>query len=195
MGERDVAKLLTELDTGQPSAVERLLPLVYEELRGLARGLVNRSGGGAGMTLQPTALVNEACIRMLGGRKLSWNDRAHFVAIAAMAMRQILASHARTRRAAKRTPTPHPAERVTLSDAAEPGSEVDLLVLDEALERLASLNARHARLIELRFFGGLSMEEAAEVMGVSVSSAQRDWRAARAWLNAQLGDSATEPAP
>lgn len=185
MGNADVTGLLAELGAGHPSAAERLLPLVYDELRGLARGMMR--GGAAAGTLQPTALVNEACIRLLGVHDPGWNGRAHFFAVAATAMRQILASHARAKRASKRSA---PGHRVTLSGTPGVERDVDLLALDDALSQLAALNPRHARLVELRFFGGLTMEEAAQLMGVSVSSAHRDWRAARAWLGARLGEAA-----
>lgn len=189
MEQGDVTRLMDDLIAGRPSATEKLLPVVYNELREIAHRLMGADA--RRNTLQPTALVNEACIRLLGARALSLNDRAHFFALASVAMRQILASSARAKRAAKRSDGNR--DRVTLSDvettavAAEPAtSEVDLLALDDALDRLAQLNPVHSRLIELRFFGGLSVEEAAEVMGFSVRSLHREWRIAKAWLNAEL---------
>ncbi len=177
--------LLAGASAGDRQAVERLLPLVYDELRAVARNLIRDDR--PGHTLQPTALVNEAAIRLLGARSLSFNDRAHFFAIAARAMRQVLASHARARNADKRRA---PGHRLTLMDVADAGPPIDHLALDEALTQLAQLDERHARLIELRFYAGLSIEDAAHVLGVSVRSLNRDWRIARAWLTARLGEAA-----
>ncbi len=181
MSDERITQLLADLSDNHGSAAEQLLPVVYEELRVIARNLMRRES--SANTFQPTALVNEACVRLLGATQISWQDRAHFFAIAAQAMRQILASHARAKGTAKRSP---PGRRVTLSEAPGKESDVDLLALDEALTRLAELNPRHSRLIELRFFGGMSMEEAAHVLGVSVITANRDWRVAKAWLSAQI---------
>ncbi len=146
---------------------------------------------GSGHTLQPTALVNEACVRLLGPSDTSWQSRAHFFAIAAKAMRQVLANHARGKRAIKRRP---PGERVTLSEVASDDSPIDadLLSLDEALTRLAALDERQSQLIELRFFGGMTIEEAAHVMEISTATAEREWRMARAWLGAELDDRGSE---
>ena len=139
-------------------------------------------------TLQPTALVNEACVKLLGGTELSWQNRTHFFAVAAMAMRQVLANHARGRRAAKRAAG---GDRVTLSDVAGArGSEigVDALALDDALAKLAAVDPRQARLVELRYFAGMTMEESAFVLDVSVRTVERDWVVARAFLKSELAE-------
>lgn len=181
MDKPELNSLVDSLGTPGGKSAAALLPLVYDELRQIARGIMGRDN--ENLTLQPTALVNEACARLLGPRQLSWNDRAHFMAIAAQAMRQVLASHIRVRAADKRSA---PGRRVTLSDIPGESIDVDPMALHETLEELATLNSRHARLVELRFFGGLNLEEAAFVMEISQSAASRDWRAARAWLSTRL---------
>jgi RNA polymerase sigma-70 factor (ECF subfamily) len=179
--------LLHQVRTGQSLATEELLPLVYEELRHLARGMMQ--GQPSGHTLQPTALVHEAYAKLLGSAELSVESRAHFFALAALAMRQVLANHARAKRAEKRSAE---GSRVTLAEVAAAGvgggeqREVDVLGLDDALTKLASLDARQAKLVELRFFGGLTMDETAGLMGVSVPTLEREWRAAKAFLRAEL---------
>ncbi len=172
---------------GRASAGDQLLPLVYDELRALAGSFFR---GQRDHTLQPTALVHEAYARMVkpGGEvsgEAHWTGRAHFFAVAAKAMRQVLANHARDRRTAKRGGGWH---RVTLSDQLTPGTknDLDLLALDEALEGLAALDERQSRIVELRFFADMTVEEIAHVMEVSVSTVEREWRMARAWLSAQL---------
>jgi len=167
---------------GDREAVERLLPEVYQELRALAGGLMR---GAADQTLQPTALVHEVYLKLVDAECVEWRERAHFRALAATAMRQILADHARRRRA---RPIANRETRVAL--AADP-SRADapaprLVELDAALERLAHLDPRQHRVVELRYFGGLSVDEAAEVLGVSVSTVEREWRAARAWIAGTL---------
>jgi RNA polymerase sigma factor (TIGR02999 family) len=142
------------------------------------------------VTLQPTALVHEAFVRLVRVDAPQWQDRAHFMAVAATAMRQILTDQARRRTASKRGGAAR--ERVTLSNLAAFESPVDLLALDDLLGRLAALDERQARLVELRFFGGLTEDEAAESLGVSLRTVQKDWRKAKAWLLAELGRS--EPA-
>ncbi len=181
MDKPDFNSLVDTLGKPGGNAAALLLPLVYDELRLMARGIMG--GEQQGQTLQPTALVNEACARLLSTRTLSWNDRAHFMAIAAQAMRQILVTHVRSRQSVKRSA---PGQRVTLSDIAGDPMEVDPIDLHDALEELAALNPRHARLVELRFFGALNLEEVAFVMEISLSAANRDWRAARAWLSSRL---------
>jgi RNA polymerase sigma factor (TIGR02999 family) len=162
-----------------------LVPLVEAELRRLARAYMARERHGH--TLQPTALVNEAFLRLGGARRLRWDDRAHFLGIAARLMRQVLVDHARTRGYQKRGAG---AQRVTLDEtllaAPEPG--LDILALDRALDRYAAVDARKSRVVELRFFGGLSVEETASVLKVSPETVMRDWRLARAWLLAELGE-------
>jgi RNA polymerase sigma-70 factor, ECF subfamily len=177
--------LLHQVRTGQCLATEELLPLVYEELRQLARGMMQGQSGGH--TLQPTALVHEAYAKLLGSAVLSVESRAHFFALAALAMRQVLANHARAKRAEKRSVE---GGRITLAEVAAAGGEqreVDVLGLDDALTKLASLDTRQAKLVELRFFGGLTMEETAGLMNVSVPTLEREWRAAKAFLRAELG--------
>jgi RNA polymerase sigma factor (TIGR02999 family) len=168
---------------GDPSAVARLLPLVYEDLRAIARRYLDHER--SGHTLQPTALVHEAFLRLFGAEGVQPSDRTHFLSVAAVAMRRILVEHARARAADKRGGNER---RVTLdSRAAIAGeSEVDVLALDEALQRLAALDERQARVVELRFFGGLSMDEVAALLGVSKRSAEADWTLARTWLHHEL---------
>ncbi len=187
----EATRLLGELRGGDATAAARLMPLVYEQLRALAasqfrgRGRGRGPGLSAGQTLQPTALVHEAFLRMVGSGS-DWRDRAHFCATCAMAMRQILADHARRRRAAKRGGG---WKRLTLSgviDDRDADAEIDVEALDEALERLAERNERQAQLVVYRFFGGLTVEEAAGALGVSLTTAEKDWRVARAWLRAEL---------
>lgn len=182
-GER-LTLLLQQVQSGQSLATEELLPLVYEELRNLARGMMQGQSGGH--TLQPTALVHEAYAKLLGSASLSVESRAHFFAIAALAMRQVLSNHARAKRAEKRSAA---GNRVTLAEVASSGPvqrDVDVLGLDDALTKLASLDPRQAKLVELRFFGGLTMDETASLMGVSVPTLEREWRAAKAFLRAEL---------
>jgi len=182
MDSEKFTQLLGEIQSGRTAASDELLPLVYDELRSLARGIMGRQA--AAHTLQPTALANEACIRLLGSSTLSWESRAHFFAVAAVAMRQILANHARAKHADKRSA---PGHRVTLAGIAHQQDDVDLLALDDALVRLAALDPRQARFIELRFFGGLTVAESAHVLAISVPTAEREWRAARAFLQSELG--------
>lgn len=185
-----VTRLLEAACDGRASAADQLLPLVYDELRALAGSFFR--GQRHDHTLQPTALVHEAYAKMVKpGAGLSsqeqWTSRAHFFAVAAKAMRQVLANHARDRRAAKRGGQ---WKRVTLSGQATPTTraDIDLLTLDDALERLAALDPRQARIVELRFFAEMTVEEIAHVMDVSVSTVEREWRMARAWLSARLSD-------
>jgi RNA polymerase sigma-70 factor, ECF subfamily len=167
----------------QRQSLDSLLPLVYKELRQLAAGYLRREK--PGQTLQPTALVNEAYLRLLKDRPGRWQNRAHFCAIAAHSMRQILIERARARAAAKRG---GPRHRVTLDDALVAGEDrsIDLLALDEALERLAAIDPEQARLVELRFFGGLTVEETADAMNISPATVKRHWTIAKAWLSREL---------
>lgn len=164
--------------------IEELTPLVHEELHRLARGYLARER--PGHTLQPTALINEAYIRLAGERKVQWKNRAHFVGVAAQVMRFILVDHARAKRYAKRD---HGGERITFDEELQIGDEpsADLLALDEALSRLSALDPRRSRIAELRYFGGLSVEETADALSVSVATVVRDWRLTRAWLRRELG--------
>jgi RNA polymerase sigma factor (TIGR02999 family) len=182
-----VTKLLERARGGQPAAVEELVPLVYAELRRIAAGYVRRER--PGQSVQATALVHEAYIRLLKDEKGSFENRAHFLGIAARSMRQILIEHARARDAEKRGGG---RRRITLDEAVASGQplDVDLLAVDEALERLACQNPQHARIVELRFFGGLTNEETAEALGISPATVKRAWAVARAWLFRELTRSA-----
>jgi RNA polymerase sigma factor (TIGR02999 family) len=171
-----VTALLRAWNAGDEEAGRRLIPLVYGELRRRAGGYLRRER--PGHTLQPTALVHEAYLRLVGLQG-QWRSRSQFFGVASNLMRRILVDHARRRRAAKRD-----AIRVTLNEAAEPAveREVDLVRLDEALSELSALDARQARVVELRYFGGLTLDEAAQLLGVSIATVKRDWTLARAWL-------------
>lgn len=179
----EVSRLLALWSSGRPEALEELFPLVYDELRSLARSFLRRER--SGHTLQPTALVHEAYFRLTGHGEASVRDRAHFFAVAAQAMRRILVDHARRQRAAKRIA---PQDRVPLDDALplSVGPDVDLLDLHEALTDLAEINSRQEKVVEVRYFGGLTNDEAAEVLGISVATVERDWHAARLWLRRRL---------
>jgi RNA polymerase sigma-70 factor, ECF subfamily len=178
-----ITQLLERARVGDEPAVGALVPLVYGELRRIAASCLRRER--PGHTLQATALVHEAYLRLLKDQDLSFQNRAHFLGIAARAMREILVEHARGRGAAKRGGE---RQRITLDEtiAATARQEVDVLAVHEALDRLAALDAQHARLVELRFFGGLTNEEAAEALGVSVATVKRTWAVARTWLFREL---------
>ena len=179
----EATRTLCALSAGDNSAAERLMPLVYSELRALAGKYFRIQN--PSHTLQPTALVHEAFVRLIDQSGTHWNDRAHFFAVAATAMRQILTDHARRRRAAKRGGG---WEQVNLDDAVRPseGNQIDMIALDECLAQLAEFDARKHRVVELRFFGGLTVEEVSRVMDLSKTTVESEWRAARAWLNRQL---------
>jgi RNA polymerase sigma factor (TIGR02999 family) len=179
-GSAAVTSLLARAREGDRQATDELLPLVYEELRQLADRFLAAEKRGA--TLQPTALVHEAYLRLVGSDKDSWENRAHFFGAAARAIRRILIDRARARRAARRGGD-RPLRLDTDALLAEPGPSLDLLALDEALAKLASIDAQKARVVELRFFGGLSVDETAATLGVSASTVDRDWVFARAWLH------------
>ena len=179
----DLTGLLIEWGQGDKTALDRLTPLVYDEIRRIAHRYVQRER--EGQTLQTTALVNEAYLRLAGSANISWQNRAHFYAVTAQVMRRILIDHARRRQYVK-----HGGEtqRVAFEDAV---SEValmsqprasELLALDEALDELARLDPRKGHVVELRYFGGLSLEETAKVLDISLMTVRRDWRAAKAWL-------------
>lgn len=180
----ETTRLLINLGNGDAKAAAKLLPLVYDELRSVAARYFRRQG--ANHTLQPTALVHEAFLKLVDQTRAKWKDRAHFFAVAAQAMRQILVNHARGRNAEKRGGG---RAKIAFADdmaaAATPG-EFDPLALDEALTKLNELDERKARVVELRFFSGLSNEEVAEVLGVSLTTVEGDWRMARAWLSRAL---------
>ncbi len=180
----EVTGLLSRVADGDSAAREALLPLVYDQLLAMAHALFR--GQPAHHTLQPTALVHEAWLKLLGrDAPLEVNSRAHFGAVAATAMRQVLVDHARKRSAARRAPPGD--HRVTLSRAAAEGpDEVEVLTLNAALARLSALSERQARVVELRFFGGLTVEETATALSISERTARNEWRRARAWLNREL---------
>ena len=181
--------LLHRMRAGDHDAAEALFPLIYDELHAIARRSFRNQP--AAHTLQPTALVHEAYLRLCTPGEAAVNDRAHFLAVAATAMRQILIDHARRRGADKRGGD---RRRVLIHDdlAAQDDDQVDLLALDEACRKLATMDERKSRVIELRFFAGLGLEETAEVLGVARSTVAEDWRVARAWLVNELrGDEAS----
>jgi RNA polymerase sigma factor (TIGR02999 family) len=182
----EVTRLLRDLSGGDESALSRLVPLVYEELRAIAVREMRKERGDH--TLQATALVHEVFLRFLGSTELAWESRAHFLHIAAQAMRRILVDHARARRAEKRGGD---AIRVTLDDQlrAPDGDAADAVDIDAALRRLAELDERKARVVELRVFAGLSVEEVARVLSVSEPTVKREWRFARAWMQKALTES------
>ena len=182
---KSVTQLLKDWSAGDRQALSGLLPLIYGELRRLAEQLMR--GERAGHTLQPTALVHEAYIA-LADSKVDWTCRAHFFGAAARLMRRILVDHARARKAAKRDG----GRRITMTDALAitPGPNLDVILLDDALRQLTSLDAQQGRIVELRFFGGLSIEETAEVLSISPATVKRDWVAAKAWLRRNMQYSA-----
>jgi RNA polymerase sigma factor (TIGR02999 family) len=179
---QDVTILLNAAGSGDQMAAGQLVELVYSELRALAGSY--SKGQNPGHTLTPTAIVHEAFVKLVDQSNHKWNDRAHFFAVAATAMRQILVDHARRARAAKRGGDDW--QRVSLGGVGSAADEVDLVALDDALTKLASLDARKHRVVELRFFGGLEMEDIARLLDVSLSTVEADWRGARAWLSREL---------
>jgi RNA polymerase sigma-70 factor (ECF subfamily) len=180
----NVTQLLLQWNDGDEGALERLMPVVYNELRRLASGYLRRER--AGHTLQPTALVNEAYLRLVDQRSARWQNRAQFFGVAAQLMRRILVDHARLRQAAKRGGSDQ--QQLSLSHAERIAShqEIDLLALHEALNDLAQIDPQQSRIVELKFFGGLTIEETAEVLGISHATVERDWTLARAWLRREL---------
>ncbi len=182
-GSQQITHLLLAWGQGDQAALDALMPLVYGELRKVAARHLR--GQRAGHTLQTTALVNEAYLRLIDASQVKWQDRAHFFAVAAHFMRRILVDFARSRNYQKRGGG---AQQVSLAEALaiEPERGADLLALDEALTRLQALNERQAQVVELRYFGGLSEEESAEALKVSVRTVRRDWNFARVWLHREL---------
>lgn len=186
-GKSDVTMLLEAVGSGSPQAADRLFPIVYGELRRLAQSILR--GERPGHTLQATALVHEAYVKLVGQDSLGIRGRAEFFAVAAQAMRRILVDHARVRNSQKRGGG---GAAMSLSDGVDSAIRdyqdraVDLEALDNALTRLAAMDGRKARLVELRFFGGLTLTDAADMLGLSVRSAEREWSAARAWLRAAM---------
>jgi RNA polymerase sigma factor (TIGR02999 family) len=181
-----LTELLLDWQQGDRTALNRLTPLVYDELRRIAHRYVQRERHGD--TLGTTALVNEAYLRLAGQKKIEWQNRAHFFAVTAQVMRHILIDHARRRHYAKHGGD---TQRVSLSEADGMSQDRarELVAMDEALGELAKLDARKSRVVELRYFGGLGLEETAEVLEVSVMTVRRDWRAAKAWLYRRMKDS------
>lgn len=179
----DVTQLLTAITDGDADALDRLFPLVYEQLRGQARRELRRER--QDHTLNATGLVHEAYVALVQLDRISWRGRAHFFGAAAQAMRRILIDYARRRSAEKRGAG---AEHVPIDDVVVAARErpADLIALDEALERLELLNARQARVVECRFFAGMEVDETAEALGISPATVKRDWTVARAWLNREL---------
>ena len=178
-----ITSLIERVTAGEEQALSELLPIVYQELRKLSRRYLRRESNR--QTLQTTALVHEAYLRLLGDQNLQWKDRAHFLGIAARSMRQILVERARARHAQKRGGVQ---EAVTLEDRmlGQDQNSIDLLVLDEALKALAALDPRQAEVVELRFFAGLTVEETAEVMGISPATVKRWWTLSKAWLRREM---------
>jgi len=185
-----VTQLLVRFQAGDSGALDRLLPLVYDELQRLARRHIRKER--RNHTLQSTALVHEAYLRLVGQDASAWQTRTQFFAVAANLMRQILVDHARRQKTAKRGGG---AYRVTLDEGLErlPQADLDLVALDEALNTLAKIDPAKARLVELRFFGGLTIEESAEVLGLSLATVKRHWSLARAWLYREIAQTTGQP--
>ncbi len=185
----NVTQLLQDWSKGNQQALEELLPLIYNELRKLAHNFLYRER--SGHTLQTTALVHEAYLKLIDQKDVRWQNRSHFFAIAARAMRRILIDSARRHAAMKRG---GPQEKLSLDDAPDVSLEPNtkLLALDEALNRLAEIDPEQARVVELRYFGGLTIEETAEVMKSSPATVKREWAMARAWLHQALNDEIIE---
>ena len=185
MSGREVTELLARWSAGDEAAVERLMPLVYDELRARASSYLRREH--AARTLQPTALVHEAFLRLVGLERIAWTDRNHFFALAARAMRRVLVDAARRRHAAKRGNDPEP---ISIEGLAAPGDHearwLDVLAADRALQRLEAIAPRQASVVEMRFFAGMESQEIADTLDVSLSTVEREWRAARAFLALEL---------
>jgi RNA polymerase sigma factor (TIGR02999 family) len=183
----DITELLIAWSDGRSEALDALMPKVYADLRRVAAGYMRREA--AGHPLQPTALVHEAYVRLVDQKHVQWRNRAHFFGVAANLMRRILVDDARRRRADKRGGD---WERVTLigdEAIAENHKEIDVLALHEALERLAAFDPQQERIVELRYFGGLTIDETAEVLGISAATIVREWTIAKAWLRADMSRS------
>ena len=180
----DITQLLIAWSDGRRDALDDLMPIVYADLRRVAAGYMRREA--PGHALQPTALVHEAYVRLIDQKQVKWRNRAHFFGVAAGMMRRILVDNARRRRAGKRGGD---WERVTLAGdevAQDSHHEIDVLALHEALERLAAFDPQQERIVELRYFGGLTIDETAEVLGISAATVVREWTIAKAWLRADL---------
>ena len=186
--------MLAELRSGNKEALAKLIPLVYDELHRLAEHYMRNER--VGHTLQPTALINEAYLRLASAEKANWQHRAHFVAVAAGTMRRVLIDHARKQKAAKRggkqAALPFEDSPEFLSAVLREERSEELIALDEALTRLQELDPRQSQVVELRFFGGLTVEETAEVLGISPKTVKRDWAVARAWLHGEMSKDRSE---
>ncbi len=186
---QDLTQMLIQLSEGKAQVVDDILPLIYDELRRLAGNYLRRER--SDHTLQPTALVHEAYLKLIDQTQVKWQNRAHFFGIAANIMRRILVDYARQHRADKRGGA---AEKLPLEEEiliVSEGKSAELLALDEALENLAKIDSQKSKIVELRYFGGLSVEETAEVLGVSEITVKRHWRMAKAWLYGQLSQENT----
>ncbi len=179
----NVTQLLVELSNGNHAVVDALLPLIYDELRNLAANYLRRER--RDHTLQPTALVHEAYLRLVDQRSVNWQNRAHFFGVAAQLMRRILVDHARAHNAEKRG---HDFQKLSLDENIDKAAErsAELIALDDALKELAEIDEQKSRIVELRYFGGLTVEETAEVLGVTPVTIKRHWRMAKAWLHGRM---------
>jgi RNA polymerase sigma-70 factor (ECF subfamily) len=178
-----VTQLLSDIQNGRSGAADELLPMVYSELRRIANSYMRRER--SNHTLQATALVHEAYLQLVDQTRVDWKNRAHFFGVAAQLMRRILVEHARSHHAQKRGGD---ASKLSLEEAINyfPQRDATLVALDDSLKVLETLDARQSRIVELRFFGGLTTEEVSEVLGISTATVEREWRSARAWLHSQL---------
>jgi RNA polymerase sigma factor (TIGR02999 family) len=190
LSQNDITGLLLDWGSGDRAALDKLIPLVYKELRRMAHQCMRRER--AGNTLQTSALINEAYIRLVDYNRMRWQDRAHFYAVAAQAMRRILVERARSRSRHKRGGG---AQQVSLDEAADVVADVvadrasGIIALDQALTDLFAISPRKGQVVELRYFGGLNIDETAEVLGISSPTVQREWRAAKAWLYKAISES------
>lgn len=185
-----VTQLLLRASDGNRAAIDEMAPVVYQELKRIAAGQLRAER--PGHTLQATALVHEAYLKLIDQREVTWQNRAHFFGVAAQLMRRVLMDYAKSRQRLKRGGHVH---KTSLDEAMVVAQDrvSDLVAIDEALKRLETLDARQARIVELRFFGGLSVEESAVAMGVSAPTVKREWAMARAWLHRELGASLAQP--
>ena len=187
---KEVSRLLVDWGNGDDAALAELIPLVYEELRRLAGRYMRRES--PGHTLQTSALVNEAYLRLVDQTRVQWQNRAHFFGVAAQLMRRILVDHARSRSRAKRGGR---AQKVSLAEQAVVTKEVvEVIALDDALKNLAEMDLRKSQIVEMKFFGGLTTEEVAEVLKVTSRTVEREWRKAKAWLNRAINKGETNEA-
>ena len=183
LSQQELTQLLIDWSNGDQAAIDKLMPLVYEELRRLARHYMRRER--PGHTLQTSALINEAYMRLVDQQNISWKNRAHFFGISARLMRQILVDHARAHNNAKRGGDQ---QKVPLDDIASLSKNraYEIVALDDALQSLSTIDPQQTKIVELRFFGGLTIEETAEVLGISHATVEREWSMARAWLRKEM---------